>query len=187
MYPLLLFCFFIAFLSFATSAPAQISTQEIRKFEEKNPRVPGSSSPAEIKAIEAALMSEDYTKALELSSDVLNSGGNPLESPQFNQWVKSLAYDYRARATFALKHDWQEALPDIMKSAELGNLESADFLITKFMEVLGYTGSGLGGYVPTEDELIHYFTIAADLMASNALAASTASSFKSKRANLCFR
>lgn len=154
-------------VSFGAHAAAQLSEPEFgRIFKIMQPL--GTSTPKEITDIEDAIKKNDFTTAQRLSNIAIDRTDAAGESPQFNQWVRSLAYTYRATAALALTGDWGQVLPDIKKCADIGNLKCIRLLIEGFIESKAGK-STLGGYRPTEYDWIHYFTLGADLVDQYAL------------------
>lgn len=160
-------CLCTAWIVIVPPAVAQLSPLELLAHQEKY-KTYGTSSTPEILEIQSALEAHDFEKAIRISTVVLNQPEIASESPQFNAWIKSLAYLYRAHAIYGMNYDSSKAFPDIKKSADLGNLEAVSVLITKFLEADVNANSG---FEPTTDELSKYFTTAADLLLSKALMA----------------
>lgn len=169
MRALLATCLCVALLGASVAASAQLTQQEIETFTRKH-LLPSMASytPPEIRKIVAALKAREFGSAILLSTAVLEAPDNEGESPQFNLWIRSLAYLYRGHGIFERSGDWSRASPDIKQSAEIGNIEAVRFLIDAFMAARA-DKSALGGYQPTTEEVKRYFTIAANLISSDAL------------------
>ena len=152
----------------AETAAAQLTRPEIRAYEARLQSA-GTASTAQIRQIDAALKSKDYAAAVRLATVVLEGPDRPDESPQFNQWIRSLAYLGRGRATLELTGNWTAASPDIKKSAGIGNLQAVRMLLDAYAAAKR-DRSALGGYQPTIEDAKRAFTIAADLFSRDGLA-----------------
>lgn len=152
----------------------QMNMDEVRKaFVQKHLSdtfEPEDSSPPEIVKIAAALEHGDAALARQLCIEILDKpDAAPGESPQFKAWVRSLAYKYRAKATYQLTQDWRKSISDLKQAAGIGNINAVLLLTALLVEAKAYP-SAVDGYQPTDDELREAFTIAADLVIVEPLA-----------------